>query len=241
MLVSISQYSFARTLSVGWELWYPYQYRDTDHKLSGLDVEIFNSIAKKANLDADYVELPWKRHLRYIESGDIDIALGSSPTKEREQYAYFTVPYRVETVKLFIRAGEKLPLKSISELCNTHYSIATERGYFYGDEFAKSSKLKCFQTHIYEVIDIEQSIEMLLKGRINGLLADPHTIAAFSKKYKITGQIEAHPVKIYQTKIHIMLSKKSLNKRVLTKIDNAIIALKNEGVIEKILSKWQLH
>lgn len=234
-----SQLSFARSLNVGWELWFPYQYRNKAQKLIGLDIEIFKAILKKADLTANYVELPWKRHLRYIESGDMDIAFGASYTTERAQYAYFSIPYRYETVGLFIRKGKKIALDKLSDLTQSNYLIGIEMGYYYGNKFAELNNNPEFSRHINAVIDIEQNISMLLKGRIDGLLADPNTIKAFCKKYKITGELARYPLDIYQAQIHIMLSKKTLDKTLLNKLNQAIAVLQKEGVLAEISNKWR--
>jgi polar amino acid transport system substrate-binding protein len=34
----------ANDLSVGWELWYPYQYHNKNQQLVGLDIDSFNAI-----------------------------------------------------------------------------------------------------------------------------------------------------------------------------------------------------
>ena len=69
-------------ITVGWEVWYPYQYQD-NNQLKGLDVLILNAIAEKTSANLAYIELPWKRHLRYLSTGEVDIAMGSSKNKER--------------------------------------------------------------------------------------------------------------------------------------------------------------
>ena len=88
---------------VGWELWYPYQFHNNESKLTGVDVEIFNLIAKKADMTISYVELPWQRHLMYIQNGMVDIAFGASHTEERAKTAHFSLGYRKEKVNLFVK------------------------------------------------------------------------------------------------------------------------------------------
>ena len=90
-------------LSVGWELWYPYQYHNKDQQLVGLDIDSFNAIMTEAKLSFTTAEIPWKTHLHFIHKGKMDLAMGASWSKEREEYAYFSLPYRTETVKLFVK------------------------------------------------------------------------------------------------------------------------------------------
>jgi polar amino acid transport system substrate-binding protein len=229
-----------REYAVGWELWYPYQYHNKQQKLVGLDFDIFNAIIKEANLDVKFTEIPWKRHLQYIQTGKMDMAMGSSHTPEREKTAYFSLPYRLEKVNLFVKKGttEKIKLKTLSDLSNSDYMIGVEGGYFYGEEYKQLITTKEFYTHINDVIDLEQNVALLLKGHIDGFLVDPVTMKSFSEKYLLEGEFEVHPLKIYQDNIHIMLSRKSCSPETLVRINKAITKLNENDVITKIINRW---
>jgi len=236
--LSHSNVSLARNLEVGWELWFPYQYRNKNQELVGVDIDIFKAIINRTGYKANYVELPWKRHLRYIKSGKIDVAFGASYTKERAKYAYFTEPYRQEVVRLFVRHNNTIKLRKLSDLKNTHYIIGIEIGYYYGEEFQHLMKSAIFKQHIKEVLDIEENISLLLAGKIDGLLADPKTITAFIKKYRIQNELIEYSLPIYQTNIHMMLSKKTLNQITVQQFNRAIKALKEDGSINKIVDNY---
>lgn len=126
-------------LEVGWELWYPYQFRDQHGKLIGLDIEIFDQICQQANVQVNLTELPWKRHLLFVKSGKMDLAMGASKTDERMEYAWFTQAYRQETIKLFVKRerASQIKIKQLTDIINSDYLIGIEGGYFYGDEFAQ--------------------------------------------------------------------------------------------------------
>jgi len=229
----------SQEFTVGWELWYPYQFHNSKNELTGVDIEIFNLIAKKANMTISYVELPWQRHLMYIKSGVIDIAFGASYTEERAQTAYFSIPYRKESVNLFVKKGiaKSIKLEKLSDLANTEYLIGVENGYYYGKEYLQLTNNPKFMARIHGVLDIEQNVKMLMKGHIDGFLADPITMQAFIKKYQLEDQFEQHPLPIYQSDIYIMLSKESCNDNDLNKINNAILALKESGKLSEIIKK----
>jgi polar amino acid transport system substrate-binding protein len=232
--------SDAKYFYVGWELWFPYQYRNSQQELVGLDLDIFNTIFTKAGYATEYTELPWKRHLHYIKTGEMDVAMGASFSEKRTRYAMFSRPYRQETVNLFVRNGQadSIKLSALSDLVNSNYMIGIESGYYYGDEYQALMKTTEFQEHIIEVVDIEENVTLLLAGHIDGFLVDPATIKAFSNKYKMVGEFEMHSVNIYQTDIHIMFSKKSVKPRAVTAINQAISDLKKSGELDKIIHKW---
>ncbi|XQW86897.1 substrate-binding periplasmic protein [Thalassotalea piscium] len=229
-------------LAVGWELWYPYQYRNDKQMLVGLDLDIFNAIVTQANLTVTFTELPWKRHLNYLKTGDMDIAMGASYTEERAKDSHFSIPYRLETVKLFVRKGQSASIKidNLAQLSNTNFMIGVEGGYYYGKDYQRLIETTAFRAHITEVLDLEQNIQLLMQGHLDGVLVDPFTMQAFIKKYKMYNEFEPHSLFIYSDDIHIMVSKKSQHKHLITKIDEAIKSLKADGTLDEILKNWNV-
>jgi len=225
-------------ITVGWEIWYPYQYQDNNNQLKGLDVLILNAIAEKTSANLAYIELPWKRHLRYLKTGEVNIAMGSSKNKEREEYAYFTDPYRIEEVRLFVLKGKEkeIQLKAITDVIDSNYILGIERGYFYGDEFKYLRTHPKFKSHFNEVTDLSQNVKMLLKGHIDGLLADPIAMNTYIEMFYLQGKFCQHSLYIYQADIYFMLSKSSMSLEDVTQFNHAISALKKSGKIKKIIN-----
>ncbi|MDP7592305.1 MAG: transporter substrate-binding domain-containing protein [Litorilituus sp.] len=230
----------SKEFSVGWELWYPYQFTNKNNVLTGLDIEVFNLISKKANMSISYFELPWQRHLMYIKSGMTDIAFGASFTESRGETAYFSLPYREEIVNLFVKKGTKqtIHLTKLSDLIGSKYLIGVENGYYYGEEYQKLETIPEFISSINGVLDIKQNVKMLMKGHIDGFLADPITMQSFVKKNKLQNEFEIHPLPVYKSDIFIMLSKKTCTVDDLAKINEAILALQKNGEMADIIQNW---
>jgi polar amino acid transport system substrate-binding protein len=241
LLIFFSIVTHGKPLSSGWELWYPYQYRNAEQELVGLDFDIFNAVIQQAKLDVNYTEeLPWKRHINYIKSGVVDLAMGASMTDERRKFAYFSLPYRFETVNLFVRKGmaKKMPLHSLSDIIDSSYLIGVEGGYFYGKQYQELINQRAFQAHISEVLDLERNVTLLLKGHIDGFFVDPVTLNAFVKKYNMQDEFELHPLPVYSAKIHIMLSKKTHAPGVIRQLNQAIVTLQENGTLDSIIQHW---
>jgi polar amino acid transport system substrate-binding protein len=231
----------AKDLSVGWELWYPYQYHNDSRQLVGLDIDSFNAIMAEANLSFTTAEIPWKTHLHFLKTGKMDLAMGASWSKERDKFAYFSYPYREETVKLFVKKGraKNILLRTLSDLVGSQYMLGVESGYYYGKDYEKLMKTAGFYANISEVIDLEQNVTLLMKGYLDGFLVDPNTMKSFVKKYQMENEFEQHPLDIYSADIFIMLSKKSSDVETLHKINNAILTLTNNGDLKKISRSWE--
>jgi len=231
----------AAELSVGWELWYPYQYHNKDRQLVGLDIDSFNAIMAEAKLSFTTAEVPWKPHLHFIHTGKIDIAMGASWSKERNEYAYFSKPYRKETVKLFVKKGNanNIQMETLSDLADSPYMVGVESGYYYGKDYQELIKTTGFQANISEVIDLEQNVTLLLKGHLDGFLVDPNTMQSFVIKYKMENKFEQHSLEIYSADIFIMLSKQSSDVATLEKINTAITTLTDNGELIRISDSWK--
>jgi len=116
--------------------------------------------------------------------------------------------------------------------------IGVEGGYFYGDDFKSLILESQFREHINEVIDLEENINLTLKGHLDGFLVDPVTMKAFVTKYKLEGEFEPHSLEIYQDDIYFMLSKKSLDQNTVNQFNTAIKTLKQNGTLNKITERW---
>ena len=231
----------AEDLSVGWELWYPYQYHNKNRQLVGLDIDSFKAIMAEAKLSFTTAEIPWKTHLHFIHTGKMDIAMGASWSNDREEYAYFSQPYRKETVKLFVKKGnaKNIQLTTLSDLVNSPYIIGVESGYYYGEDYQELIKTAGFQANISEVIDLEQNVTLLMEGHLDGFLVDPNTMQSFVVKYKMENEFEQHSLEIYSADIFIMLSKKSSDMATLNKINKAITTLTDNGELSRISESWK--
>jgi polar amino acid transport system substrate-binding protein len=229
-------------LSVGWELWYPYQYHNKNRQLIGLDIDSFNAIMAEAKLSFTTAEIPWKTHLDFIKTGKMDLAMGASWSREREKFAYFSKPYRKETVKLFVKKGSvnNIHLKTLSDLVSSQYMIGVESGYYYGQTYQELIKTAGFQANINEVIYLEQNVTLLMEGYLDGFLVDPNTMQSFIKKYQMEDEFEQHPVEIYSADIFIMLSKQSSDIGILKRINKSIETLTDSGELKRISRHWEI-
>jgi polar amino acid transport system substrate-binding protein len=237
----LSAFVQAKDLSAGWELWYPYQYYNKNQQLVGLDIDSFNAIMTEAKLSYTTAEIPWKTHLHFIKTGKMDLAMGASWSQEREEFAYFSLPYRQETVKLFVKKGhsKSINLVTLSDLIGSEYIIGVESGYYYGKTYEKLINKPDFHSNVSEVIDLEQNVTLLLDGHLDGFLVDPNTMQSFVKKYQMEEEFEQHPLEIYSADIFLMLSKQSSDIATLERINKAISTLTNNGELSRISGSWK--
>ncbi len=228
-------------ISVGWEAWEPYQYRDEKQQLVGLDVEMITAIAKDAGFGVLFKELPWKRILMYVQNGQLDLTAGVSRVPEKEKYADFTEPYRTESAVMYIRKGTagNYPFADLREILNSSFQLGAEAEYYYGRQYAELMKNPEFEKHIQVVTRGELNYNKLLKGRIDGFLVDPFAGAVYLKKNNLRDQIESHPMPVYSDSIYFMISKKTSSRDLTRRLNHSIKKLKASGALAEIINKWR--
>ncbi|MGH1392299.1 MAG: substrate-binding periplasmic protein, partial [Aeromonas jandaei] len=99
---------------VGWGDWQPFSYRNEQHQLQGLDIELLNAILQRADYQARFIEMPWTRVLHELEFGTVQLAMSANITTERQQYARFSHAYREEETVIIIRKEDEERWRTIT-------------------------------------------------------------------------------------------------------------------------------
>ena len=128
--------SFAKdTIVVGWHNWPPHQMINDDGDLVGVNIELITKIFNRAGLKAKFRKIPWKRNLKELKDGTIDVAMSALKTSEREEYAYFSdTHFKLEYNVLFINKSDKekyRSIKSLKDILGTDFRLGVALGFVY--------------------------------------------------------------------------------------------------------------
>lgn len=239
--VSASAGCDKKTLIHGWGGdWVPFVLGTPD-KPSGLDMEILDAIIKKAGCQWRNTPhaVPWARHLKQIESGELDLATAASWTEERARYAYFTHAYRSEFVALYVlkKHYDAYSALSLSQLSKVRFRLGAVRGEVYGEKMGKF--VAELGSKVYHVESNEQNIQKMKLDRIDGYIGHVPHDSIFLNKHGLSDDIVLLPISVQPTgDIHIMMSKKSTSENDLKALNEAIQALEQDGTIAAIKKKY---
>ncbi len=226
---------------MGWESWEPFQYKNGQGEITGLDIDLISAIMGNIDMKTSFKEMPWKRHLTLLEGGSVHIAAGASKTSEREAYAHFSDPYRTEAMVLYIRKGESknyADFKTLDQLPQVNFTIGVVNGYYYGENYAELIKDAAFKAKTEAVNKNELNIKKVVGGRIDGFLMDPAVATARLKEMNLLDKLEIFPVEIYEDEVHVMFSKKSTDPSVVAAFNESLKTLKANGSYLKIMNKY---
>ncbi len=237
ILVFNSSISYAEdkhcSLKVGYEINPPLIYKDkASNRLAGLDVELLEKIATTANCSIEWVKMPWRNILYSIKSGKLLLATSATETAERSEYSNFTIPYRVETVKLYVRKEEKHEIRadSLREfLEQTTLNIGYNDNYEYSKETYELMHDPKFKNRFESVIDSTLNFYKLQGNLIDGILMESLMANNIIKLHDWENEIESYDFVVGNNDLSLIVSKKAdPDGWYLKTLNDAITKLKNK-------------
>ncbi len=237
--------ALCQTLNYTWADWKPYVFMESN-ELQGLDFKLVEKILDHAGCKISYnsLEVPWPRQLLWVEQGKADFVTGASKTPERELYAHFSLPYRQESVALFIRKSDigKYKINTLADIVNSGIiSFGVFRGSYNGEEFQRLKKTDRFRNMLNIGQDDKKNLLRLVGKRVDALLMDTVSGVGDIKKFGLENDIVRHPMPAIITgHVHIMFSKKTVPLSVVKDVNRSYTDLKKSGQLENLFDEY-LH
>ena len=227
-------------LTMGWEPWEPYQYETRDGELTGLDIEIIRAVAGQMGCRIVFRELPWKRHLRELAKGDIDIAAGADFTRDRQDYAHYSRSYRTEKVQLFVQAGkaDTYQLSGLEDIAREEFTLGISLGHHYGPGFDRIRSDPSLGQYIEDVREDMLNFRKLARGRVDGILADPAVLYAKTSGTELEGKFEPYPLHVKVQPVHVIFSRQSTDRDLVARFNEALDSITDNGMYDRILNSY---
>lgn len=232
-----------KTLKVGFHHWPPNQFLDSSNKAKGIDITLTRAIFAQAEIPIEFQFYPWKRTVFLLESGEIDVAMSAGYTEARSKFVWFTSEvYRTGYNSLFIRATDKQrfqPYSTLAAMRGSEIKIGATIGTSYSNEYEKLLKGNGFKRQLNLVERDTTNFELLVKGRIDAVLASETIGLRIISHMGVSDDIVLH-MHLYspeQAETFLMLSKKSVDAAIVARVDKAIKALKDSGEYDSILDQ----
>ena len=208
----------------------PWKIIDDTGRPDGIDIAFLRLLAKRMKLEIKFVHLPFKRGLKTLEHGDIDLMVGMLRRPSRETYAHFlTPPYKNQTNKAFyVLKGKEDTITRYEDL--RPLAVGTQLGGQYFPRFDMDANIKKS-----EVKDTEFNVRMLLAGRIDTFItteaAGDYRLAQLGLTDCIT---KARYLYSEQPDVYMALSKKSPLSARLTEFNKVMQDLVEHGEFERL-------
>ena len=218
------------TITVAMEgTWAPLTYHNEQDELVGYDVEIAQKIAEKLGVTVNFVEGEWDGLLAGLDDGRYDIMVnGVGITAERQEKYDFSTPYAYNRTAVIVR-GEYEDIHSMEDLkgkttANTISSTYAEQAEAYG-------------ATVTGVDDLNQTIELLLSGRIDATL-NAEVVFADYKNAHPEANIKIAAYSDDVERVAIPVRKGADSATLLDAINQALAELSADGTLTALSEKY---
>ncbi len=209
--------------------WAPWTYHDENDKLVGFDIEVAEKIAEKLGVEAEFVEGEWDGILAGLEAGRYDImANGVEITEERAQKYDFSEPYGYIRTAIIVR-GDDDSIKTFDDLKGKTTANTISSTYAMLAESYGATALG--------VDDLNQTIELLLAGRIDATLNAEVTFYDYIKEHP-EADLKIAALTDTASQVAIPMPKGENSETLKITINKAIEELRADGTLSEISIKY---
>ncbi|MGD8977238.1 MAG: transporter substrate-binding domain-containing protein [Gammaproteobacteria bacterium] len=229
------------SLTMGWDPWEPYHYMDPKGNLQGLDVELVRAIAAEAGCSVSFERDNWGSLLGRIRSGEIDLISGATRTPDREKFALFSSPYRIEEFALFVRRGdaEVLAADSLAAMLDAGMKIGVTDAYLYGPDIEALQDDPAYAEQFIIAEVGETNATRLLDLVIDAYLEDVIVGTSIVRRRGLEQEVELHPLAATGgSDVRLMFSRQSVAQEIVARFDQALTRLRESGRYEEIEGQY---
>ncbi|EIY4746317.1 basic amino acid ABC transporter substrate-binding protein [Campylobacter upsaliensis] len=208
----------------------PFDYKE-DAKLTGLDIDLVNEIAKREGIELTWVEMSFDGLIPALKTGKIDmIASAMSATEDRRKSVDFSDVYYT-TKNLYIKKKDNETLNSKEDLEGK--IIGVQLGTLQ-EPAAKAIK----DTKVQSNESLSVMIMELKEGKIDAVVADKDVSTGYLKENAdLIGFFEEED----GSEGFSFAFDKDKQKEAIEKFNKGLKDLKADGTYDQILTKYELN
>ena len=231
----------------GWYSWKPYQYLelasgDSTRRLTGLDVKLFQEIFEKdLNLQYELKEIPWDVHQKQIMLGERDVAGGAFFNNERDNYSYFSDPYRTEDIVLVVRRGDNSadnlldPKIFDQSFLSSKLRLGFVSGYYYGDKVNALISDPTIKNRLLASENHLQNLQNLVDNKVDIIAIDQLVGGTLIWENKFSNSLNIGSKKIFSEPIYALFSKKSASPELVDSFNDSLERIRKNGKYNQIV------
>lgn len=209
--------------------WAPWTYHDENDELVGFDVEVAQKIAEKLGVEPVFIEGEWDGLLAGLEAGRYDIMVnGVEYTEERAEKYDFTEPYGYIRTAIIVQ-GNNTDITSFEDLAGKTTANTISSTYA---QLAES-----YGATATGVDDLNQTLELLLQGRIDATL---NAEVTFYDYMSVHPEADLKIAALTEDASHVVIPvrKGDDSASLRDAINQALEELRAEGVLSEISIKY---
>ncbi len=227
-------------ITMGWDPWEPYHFSGLGGRVQGLDIDLITAIAERTDCEIEFLQGSWAGLLRMIRTGELDLLLGATRTDEREEFAWFSDPYREENFSLYVRSAEaeQWSDQSLQDLIEGGFRIGVTQGYIYTSEITDLQSDPAHGDQFIEAAVGELNFTHLLDHRIDGFLEDPFVFTAIDRRRNWGVEMEPLNLAFGSGEVHMMFSRESVDESLVQRFNEALAEMRADSEYDQIRARY---
>jgi len=226
----------AKNIKIATGYWPPYE-NIKNVQNPGLCTEVIAKVLTQMEVEADFVEYPWKRAVVETFEGRIDTLYCAFFSSERAKFTYYPDESIVDAkYLLYVRVEDKKRLKydSLKDLDAKRIGIL--RGASYPEVFTAYIKEHAF---FEEVTKPTQNFQKLFLGRVDYIVAEQGNASVILKKLKLEKKIIPLLNKsVREDSLYMVFGKKTNTQEFVNAFSSTLKTFKESQEYQEILDKY---
>lgn len=222
----------AQPLRVCTNEWPPYTLLE-DGQVRGIDADLLTLALDNLGIAHEMTLEPWRRCLRKMQDGQLDILLDAFYNEERARQMRFpSEPMAENAMVLFYATARPHKVDSVAEL--TGLRVGTEPGYAYGDaSFAEG-------THFIreDAPSLEANFGKLLLGRVDLVITDRAVGLYTARLLGMQEAIDYNRKPLYSDRVYAAFSRKPAVAALVPRFEAELKRIKAGPDYARILQRY---
>ncbi|MGZ3182107.1 MAG: substrate-binding periplasmic protein [Telluria sp.] len=207
---------------------------------TGFDLELADAITREAGCElviSDGFSRP-RRDLMF-SLGQADLILAATQTPEREQIARFSLPYRMEVVRLFVlqaRRGRYDGVRGFDDVLRRGDHILVPDGGWYGPAYAAAQPALQANARLVTFKTFDQGMRMLDAARADLIMGDALGVQKAADRAGLA--IAPLDFIVLRDPVRLMLNRATISDAILQRLNAAIGRLEANGTLRTIRHRY---
>lgn len=220
-----------KVLKVGVDDTYPpMEYKDESNKTVGFDIDFATEVAKRLDMEVEFVSNDWAGIFLALESGKFDAVISSvSRNDERMEKYSMSTPY-IANAQVIVVPADNTTIKEPKDLAGKN--VGVQIGTTADESCAEYLKTTSFTLKQYD--QVIQPFSDMKAGRLDAIVVDEVVAIYYVKKdpdsYKISS------ARLTNEPIGMCFAKN--NTELRDKAQKALDEMFNDGTMKTLSEKW---
>ncbi|TQV85856.1 substrate-binding periplasmic protein [Aliikangiella coralliicola] len=238
LLISNMAFANSQKIKIVTEHFPPLQIKNED-SLSGFSIDVINELLSTTEVKAEIDVLPWARAIKIADTRKNTMIFSITRTPEREHKYQWIGALEIDTKQCFwsLKSRRDIVITGWADVKDLRTAIAREDSQI--NRLNQNGFIE--SKNLYLTNDLAQSLQMLMQGRVEFLLAGELFISYYIKKLGLPkSKLKRY---CFRNDGYYPLSiafNKNTSQDTIELFKKSLQEMKESGALKKIYSKWMM-